>query len=385
LTVEQNTERLKYLLKLFKISAVELLSIINENLKQPHTEAEIFAENIKLSTLKKIDKVFDKGLSYYLDPSTPKPTLESSIFFRKQNFSSELNLEAKKIVNHFEAQKIALSATAKLAEVDMKRKLLEYSVNHNAKEVALDVRSLLNPKFNKEPRQYLEILIGTLAAQNVLVFEFVETHNKKERANIDGFFLKPNVIVLKRQQQNLKREIFTLAHELGHALLNEEEIETLEENFNSDAKLPRIERWCNDFAFYFLLGSYESAFNKIENLSASNNYHQSLLIEISEKTHLSRTAILTRLSFDKKIGYPFYQRLVGEVNEEAINKRVEEKKKRELDKLNGKKAMGLPPKPINSPLFVSTLQLAYNQGIISEYELIKQLNIHPKNISRYIE
>ncbi len=385
MTVEQNIDRLKYLLKLFKISADELLSILNENRKKPLTESDIFSENIPLSTLKKIDKVFDKGLSYYLDPSTPPATRDASIFFRKQNFSSELNLEAKKIVNHFEAQKIALSATAKLAEVDMKRKFLDYTVNNNAKEVALDIRSALNPKFNKEPRQYLETLIGALAAQNVLVFEFVETHNKKERANIDGFFLKPNVIVLKRQQQNLKREIFTLAHELGHALLNEEEIESLEENFNSDAQLPRIEKWCNDFAFYFLLGKYETQFNKIEKLSTENNYQQSFITEISDKTHLSRTAILTRLSFDKKISYPFYQKLIGEVDEEVKNRREEEKKKRELNKLNGIKVIGKAPIPINSPLFVSTLQSAFNQGVISEYELIKQLNIQPKNISRYTE
>lgn len=385
MTVEHNIYRLKYLLKLFKISAAELLAILNAGLKNPYTEADIFSENIKLSTLKKIDTVFNKGLSYYIDPSIPSASKEASIFFRKQNFSSELNLESKKVVNHFEAQKIALSATAKLAEVDMLRKFAVYSVSNNAKEVALDLRATLNLKFNTQPKQYLEILIGALAEKNVLVFEFVETHNKKERANIDGFFLKPNVIVLKRQQQNLKREIFTLAHELGHALLDEEEIESLEENFNSDDQLPRIERWCNDFAFYFLLGNFETQFSKIEKLSTENNYQQSFITEISDKTHLSRTAILTRLSFDKKISYSLYQKLTGEINEDVKNRREEEKIKREQDKLNGIKVMGKAPIPINSPLFVSTLQSAFNQGIISEYELIKQLNIQPKNISRYIE
>ena len=367
------------------MSADDLLSILNLDRKNSFTESDIFSENIKLPLLKKIDTVFNKGLSYYLDPSTPKATSEASIFFRKQNFSSELNLEAKKIVNRFETQKISLSATAKLAEVDMKRKLPVYAVSNNAKDVALDIRNTLNLKFNKNPRQYLEMLIGVLATQNILVFEFVEMPNKKERANIDGFFLKPNFIVLKRQQQNLKREIFTLAHELGHALLNEEEIESLEENFNSDVQLPRIERWCNDFAFYFLLGNFESTFNKIEQLSPANNYHRSLIYEISEHTHLSRTAILTRLSFDKKITYPSYQRFINEVEEQAKAKREEEKKKRERDKLNGLKVIAMAPKPIYSPLFVSTIQLAYNQGIISEYELMKQLNLNPKNVNSFIE
>ena len=52
----------------------------------------------------------------------------------------------------------------------------------------------------------------------LFVFEYIETWNKKEKTNIDGFYLKPNVIVLKHHK-HYKREIFTLAHELGHCLL----------------------------------------------------------------------------------------------------------------------------------------------------------------------
>ncbi|MFX4971243.1 ImmA/IrrE family metallo-endopeptidase, partial [Acinetobacter baumannii] len=62
--------------------------------------------------------------------------------------------------------------------------------------------------------------ISKFAENNILVFEFIETHNKKEKANINGFYLTPNVIVLKRNQKSFSREIFTLAHELGHYLLN---------------------------------------------------------------------------------------------------------------------------------------------------------------------
>ena len=65
-----------------------------------------------------------------------------------------------------------------------------------------------------------------MATKNIMVFEFIETWNKKEKANIDGFYLKPNLIVLKRHQ-SFSREIFTLAHELGHYLLDEEEIEEI--------------------------------------------------------------------------------------------------------------------------------------------------------------
>ena len=57
--------------------------------------------------LKKIDTVFGKGLNYYLDPKQLREAKEESIFFRKDKFNAELNLSAKKIVNHFEEEKIS--------------------------------------------------------------------------------------------------------------------------------------------------------------------------------------------------------------------------------------------------------------------------------------
>lgn len=107
------------------------------------------------------------------------------------------------------------------------------------------------------PKEFLRALISKFAEKNILVFEFVETWNKKEKANIDGFYLAPNVIVLKRHQSSFRREIFTLIHELGHYLLNEEEIEELDISNFANNKLSDIERWCNDFAYYFLVGDLQ--------------------------------------------------------------------------------------------------------------------------------
>ncbi len=116
--VEQNIARLNYLLKLFKISAEELLDRINEGRKKTISRDEIFSKEIKLSYLKKIDGFFKKGLHFYLDPKPPEISKEASIFFRKQNFNTDLNIGSKKIVNHFEELKISLAAIAKLADIN---------------------------------------------------------------------------------------------------------------------------------------------------------------------------------------------------------------------------------------------------------------------------
>ena len=69
--IEYNKHRVEYLLSLFKMTAAELLSSINKGLKTPITWDDIDSDEIELNYLKRIDKVFNKGLLYYYDPTVP--------------------------------------------------------------------------------------------------------------------------------------------------------------------------------------------------------------------------------------------------------------------------------------------------------------------------
>ena len=69
--IEYNKHRVEYLLSLFKMTAAELLSSINKDLKTPITWEDIDSDEIELNYLKRIDKVFKKGLLYYYDPAVP--------------------------------------------------------------------------------------------------------------------------------------------------------------------------------------------------------------------------------------------------------------------------------------------------------------------------
>ncbi len=59
----------------------ELLSSINHDLRTPITWADIYQDKIEINHLKRIDKVFNKGLLYYSDPSTPRKDNGICIFF----------------------------------------------------------------------------------------------------------------------------------------------------------------------------------------------------------------------------------------------------------------------------------------------------------------
>jgi len=363
----------------------ELLSLVNVGLKKPITKKDILADEINLSHLKRIDKIFNKGLHFYLDPKSPEASQDASIFFRKSKFGVELNLGAKTIVNRFEEFKISLSAIAKLAELNLERNLPVCTATQDPKTVAKALRKILYPEFTPDKKEFLKSLIGELAKRNIFVFEFVETWNKKEKANIDGFFLNPNVIVLKRHQTSFRREIFTLAHELGHYLINEEEIEQLDYQNLASRRLSDVERWCNDFAYYFLVGDYDKLIDSIHRAESSNDFQSDIIDKVSKYTHLSKIALFTRLLFEKRISQKDYDVIKADFEENFALKQKEEKKLRELNKQLGVKSSGSTPKPINSPLLVFTIQTAFYEGVINEYDVCKTLNIKPDKLDKYLQ
>jgi Zn-dependent peptidase ImmA (M78 family) len=363
----------------------ELLRKISEGLKNPITKDDLYSSEIKISHLKRIDKVFNKGLEYYINPKPLAEDKDASIFFRKDKFNSELNIGAKKIVNQFEDLKNSLTAMSKLSDISLERKIPIYSIKDNPRKVAQEIRVSLCPnEFSPILRDFLKELISKFAENNIMVFEFIETWNKKDTANINGFYLKPNVIVLKRQQKSFRREIFTLIHELGHYLLNEEEIEEVDVKSLSNKDLNKIENWCNEFSYFFLIGDYANTIENLNKADSSNDYHFDLIQRISKETNLSTLALFTRLLYSKKISYKGYNSVKKEL-EELYRKKIEkENSKKELDKLSGIKKGGSVPKPINSPLLVNTLQTALYSGVINEYDFCKKLNIKPEKIDKYI-
>lgn len=385
MTIEHNISRIDYLLKLYRITLKELLEKISEGLKNPITKDDLYSSEIKISHLKKIDKVFNKGLEYYINPRPISENKDASIFFRKDKFNSNLNIGAKKIVNQFEDLKNSLTAISKLSDIQFERKIPIFSIKDSPRKVAQEIRGLLYPnEFSPILRDFLKELISKFAENNIMVFEFIETWNKKDIANINGFYLNPNVIVLKRQQKSFRREIFTLIHELGHYLLNEEEIEEVDVKSISQKDLSKIENWCNEFSYFFLAGNYANTIEGLNKADSSNDYHFDLIQRISKETNLSTLALYTRLLYSKKISYKGYNNVKNELEELYRKKIEEENQKKELDKISEIKKGGSVPKPINSPLFVNTLQTALYGGVINEYDFCKKLNIKPEKIDKYI-
>jgi Zn-dependent peptidase ImmA (M78 family) len=374
------------LLDLFDLSRQDFLFLINKNRKKLLTEKDLFRSEIRFEYLRAIDKIFNKGLDYYINPADPVKSAEESIFFRKDKFNADLNFAAKKIVNRFEEEKITISSISKLSDLNINRILPLVSLKDNPKKVAHKISSFLYPGFRRNLKEFLIALISKLADNNILVFEFVETWNKKELANIEGLFLSPNVIVLKRVQKALRREIFSLAHEIGHYLLDEEEIdEKLSEYANDYNSLSKVEKWCYDFAFYFLAQENSERIDNIENADTGNDYHYDLLTEISKRTNLSLIALYTRLLINKKISSGNYNMIRDDLYRKYIEKVKEEENRKVSEKEAETVQGGSTPKPIQSPLFIKTMQIALLEGIINEVEFCRRLNLKPEKLAMYLQ
>lgn len=383
--IEYNKNRVTYLLSLYKMTEAELLSSINHDLKTPITWADIDQDKIEINHLKRIDKVFNKGLLYYSDPSTPSKDKGISVFFRKEGFTTELNIGARKRVREFEDLKTQISAVCKLSRFNITRKLPAFTVDDDPKAIAFSLRDTLLPAFTSNKRDFLKGFINKLGDDNVLVFEFVDTPNKKEKANIDGFYIEPNAIVLKRNQDSFSREIFTLAHEVGHYLLQREEVDEIdfEKITESTASLSDVENWCNSFAYNLLLGAANAA--KLDSIAVYDfhvDYGHDLIDSISKYTNLSRLAIFTNLFLQHKMSFADYSNVRDDLHQQWLERKDAERLKREQEKSSGVQSKGRTPKPIQSNLVADIYNYALNRGVVTEHEYCSVLNVKPNDISK---
>ena len=374
--IQTNPQRLFYLLELFNFAKKEFLEYINDGRKRLLREEEVFSKQIKLSILKKIDEVFRQGLSFYTNPSDIENKNNSSIFFRKNRFNTQPNLGDRLRVNAIERDSHYLNMLAQLSDYLLTIPSRSHSIKENPEKVAFKARDEFYPQLRGlSDRDFLKAFVNKLSEQNIIVFEFVENWNLKNKTSIDGLFIKPNIIAIKRQQDSFKREVFTLAHELGHYLLKEEELDQPVVGQRSEKE---IEKWCDSFAFSFLIGQEKN--RQLLKSSGLSLNHQKIL-EITEEQHLSRLAIFTNLVIHENISWKEYNTIKATLETEYKKQKDKKDKLRMLKKEKGEKG-GAAPKPIRSSIEQDIYRNAFLSGVIGEYEVLKRFG--SRNIDKII-
>ncbi len=396
-----NPVRLKYLLELYKLSKEEFLVKLQGANKNPVLELEDLNEildndrKVKISLLRKLDIIFEKGISWYISKRGLPSKEKLSIFFRKEKFNSVINAGSIKLVEEFERKKDEIDTFCRNINYEAKKKLnynlsddpvvVAKKVRNNFEEVRIRLKKEAFLKRSNSDRDFLENLIRTIEEFNVFVFEFTETWNKKDKVDFNGLFMSPNMIVIRRQQNYFKREIFTLMHEFAHYLINEEEIDDEVGECLSQGK---IEKWCNEFAYQFLIGDFDDKINELTEADFSNNFHQELLEDISKRTRLSTLSLYTRLKIIDKISVESYNKIYLDIVD-SIHKGIQKRKdaaelERQILKEKGVNAFVSSPKPIESKLFKEIVRINYFEGNISEGKVLEFLKAKNKSFEEVI-
>ena len=400
-----NPKRLNYLLELFKLSKENFLDLLKEDNKNPVLTLEELEEvlnnnrKVKFSVLKKIDKIFERGLTWYISKRDLPEKDKLSIFFRKDKFNAELNLGSVKLIEEFERKKIEIENYCNSINFKAERKLKKYNLTDNVREVATEIRkefSLVEEKLkkskslksSKSDRDYLENLVRIIEEFNVFVFEFIDYKKKEELvANFNGFFMHPNLIVIKRQQEYLKREIFTLMHEFAHYLLEQEEIDDVEgESYSNN--MSDVERWCNNFSYFFLVGKYDDKLKQLSEANKHNKFHEDTINTITEETHLSNFALYTRLRINNQISQQNYNQIHSNIIEKINKEKQELKLQRDLEKKQAEKegrTLHFGQKVvIESKLFKELVRINYFEGNINQNKVMESLGVKNKSFDEVI-
>ena len=163
--------------------------------------------------------------------------------------------------------------------------------------------------------------------------------------------------------------------------MNAEEIDEIYEDFNENVSLSKIEKWCNDFAYYFLAGEHDKMISSISDINTQTDYQDEYITSLTLEIPLSKIAIYTRLVVTKRISQQRYNIVRDRIHQAYLE--YEEKQQREKEL--GIKQEGRNPIPIISPLVKRTLQSAFFEGVINEAEFCKRLKINPEKIETYLQ
>lgn len=375
IAVQINPDRLQYLLKLLRMDQTELADRLG--CKKPLTEKDLLgATTIPMSLLKKMDKqIFRQGLPFYTDPAPPPKGGSASIFYRKGDRA--LSFRDRLVVYGMEEEFRTIEIVRRLAgEPERKRHVSAYSIKDTPREVAEDVKGELYPKTNRHSRTdraFLQALFNKFGDHDILVLEFIESNSRKERTSIEGMCLDAKIgnIALKRQNSNkgesgsLKREIFTCAHELGHYLLREEELDR--DVLSGDLGGAAVEKWCNQFALHFLTTEQDLHDLRQEAKLGGLSVYNETVKRISTTRNISRCALFFAMAEEETIDFAEFGRL-----KKGLAASYEEYLQRGRE-ARDKGVRFSPPRPIRSNLERDIFTAGFRKGAVGEFEYKKRI------------
>lgn len=189
---------------------------------------------------------------------------------------------------------------------------------------------------------------------------------------ISGFCLLDEIfpVICINNSNSFTRQIFTLAHELGHILYEKNGITDIDETYISYMNIydKNIESKCNRFATEYLVPKQYF----LKEIDSLNSTKPDLIPKIAEKFSVSREVILRKFLDHGFVDMTYYQKKSKEWNEDYLRNYKD-------------KGGGDYYNTLLSYLGENFTQLAFSKyysGDLSKIELATHLNMNSKNIEK---
>ncbi len=219
-----NIDRIRWCMTDRNITAEELATEIG--VKDERIYAILNGETApSLTQLKNIAKYFNRGLLFFVSEGEVNETkLRTSGFRTLTNEYPQLDSQIKALMERVERQRqIFLNLREELGEDEMQSFRPPRVDRENPKAAASAVNKWLNLNGDRSFESYRRLI----ELKGVLVFRsngYVGPWRVPTESEIEGFtiFHEQFPIIFVRKRDARQRELFTLAHELGHLILHRE-------------------------------------------------------------------------------------------------------------------------------------------------------------------
>lgn len=242
------------------------------------------------SDLKKLDSFLKRGIPFFFLENMPKENVLP--MFRLKNNNLRLSPETEIKLRKYEDLRKEIKYLLQGEKEEYIRVLPVFDIKQKPEDVAKEIRKkFLFDDIHIEKSTHRDVFAHIRRKiENSDIYVFKDSLENGLRGCI---FIKNNLppLILINSNDDKNAEIYSLLHEFGHFLLDDEELDLDEDGIKKDEK---IELWCNAFAYHFIM---KNEFEIEENFTKENKAQLTdieKLKELSEKYKISKHALMLR-------------------------------------------------------------------------------------------
>ena len=242
--------------------------------------------------IKKLDLLFKRGIPFYFLPDVPPENYKLS--FRKG--LEDVSPADRVVIRDYEFVRNDLKYLLDDLGVDYSRKTPTFEIKSDPSKVADSFRLAWKYEKNNIAKmsstEVFSFIREKIEGENIFVFK--RDFYRYKNVNFSGcIFLRENlpILIFVNSKDDKNRDIFTLLHEFAHYLLDKEENYEINYNFLLEDS---IERWCNAFAYSFMINVRNEEDEGFEIKKKETLISDHKLIELSEKYKVSKLALMYR-------------------------------------------------------------------------------------------